>query len=272
MEDWFEKFKKSEQQEQEERLSSLASEQSQVQNPQSPQSQQPQFQTSPPNQQPQNQYSQNQQSQPSKPEESITQLGASYEIKKVAKSSSPKSNFPTALLVVVVVAPLLFVLIMGVMSNKREQVEKKTDNFLYSTLESDYFSLNIDPNYTVNSVIDKKVPFLERHIVSNTKDGQKTLTIVIKDVKFDYNVRDNLSAKARQGNPRMYSEQPFELKSKEGLYYKKREENFEHFVLLVDRSRSILYEITMESPTTFAADMDLEVEFRDILDGITFIN
>jgi len=211
-----------------------------------------------------------QQNQP--PQEAITQLGASYEIKNVTKSKSAKSNFPTVLLVLVVVAPLIFILAMGAISNRQAKKDGKSDNFLFSTLESSYFTLNLDPNYSIDSVVDKKVPFLERHIITSTKDGQKTLTIVIKDVKFDYSVEDNLGAKARRENPKLYSEQTFELHSKQGVYYKKIEENFEHYVLLVDRSRSILYEITMSSPTTFAADMDLEVEFRDTLDKITFIS
>jgi len=251
VEDWFTKYKKNE-----EEVSSIASHQ-------------------PANQIPRQEPHQEQaQSQP--PVESITQLGSSYEIKKVAKSTSDKNSskggFPTALLIIAVITPLLFVFIMGVFSNRNSKIDNKPESFLYTTLESDYFTLNLDPNWTVDSVVDKKVPFLERHIMTNSKDGQKTLTVLIKDVPFDYDVRSNLGAKARQSNPQLYSEQPFELGSLEGLYYKKREENFEHYVLLVDRSKSVLYEITMNSPTTFAGDMDLEVEFRDILDRITFIN
>jgi len=241
VEDWFSNYKKNE----EEQVSSIASGNSGPVGTAIPQNQPPQ--------------------------ESITQLGASYEIKNVTKAKSVKSPFPIALLVLVVVAPLVFILIMGTISNRKDNKGTKNDSFLFSTLESNYFSLSVDPNYVMESVVDKKVPFLERHILTNTKDGQKTLSIVVKDVKFDYNVQDNLGAKARRENPQLYSEQSYELMGNQGMYYRKREENFEHFVLLVDRSRSILYEITMNSPTTFADSIELEVEFRDILDKITFI-
>ena len=90
---------------------------------------------------------------------------------------------------------------MGVISSGDK---KEDDSFLFNTLESEYFSLSIDPEYSVDSVIDKKVPFLERHILTNTVKGQKTLTIMIKDVKFDYSVEDNLGAKARKDNPNMH--------------------------------------------------------------------
>lgn len=241
MEDWFSSYKKNEEQ-----VSSIASGSGESIGAQPPQNQPPQ--------------------------EAITQLGSSYEIKSVTKSKSEKSGFPTTLLVLVVVAPLVFILLMGTISNGRDAKDKKNNSFLFSTLESNYFSLSLDPNYSMDSVIDKKVPFLERHILTNTKDGQKTLSIIVKDVKFDYSIEDNLGAKARQENPQLYSSQSFELQGKQGVYFKKKEENFEHFVLLVDRSRSILYEITMNSPTTFAGSADLEVEFRDILDKITFIS
>ncbi len=255
MDDWFSKYKKSEEQ-----VSSIAPGHSAgasgASNASSTGSAQPQ----------------SYQPHTSPPQEAITQLGSSYEIKNVTKAKSEKSSFPVALLVLAVVLPLVFIMIMGTISNRQEKKDTKSDSFLSSTLESNFFTLSVDPNYSIDSVVDKKVPFLERHILTNTKDGQKTLTIVIKDVPFDYDIEDNLGAKARRENPKLYSEQSYELKGKQGMYYKKREENFEHFVLLLDRSRSVLYEITMNSPTTFATDTALEVEFKDILDKITFIN
>ena len=120
-------------------------------------------------------------------------------------------------------------------------------------------------------MIDKKVPFLERHILTSTLDGQKTLTVVIKDVKFDYSVDDNLGAKARKENSELYREMPFELHGKKGIYFEKTNENFEHFILLVDRDKSVLYEITFNSPTTFATDMELKAEFQELLNKITFL-
>lgn len=261
VEDWFNKYKKSE-----EEVSSIASNQP---------TSQPAYHTHTEFQQPQQPQplqAQPTQPQPQQPREAITQLGSSYEIKKVAKTPSKKTNFPTALLIIAVVTPLLFVFVMGVFSNKSSKEDKKADNFLYTTLESAYFTLNLSPNYTVNSVVDKKVPFLERHIMENNKDGQKTLTILVKDVQFDYDVQNNLGVKARQSSPQMYSEESYQLGSLEGLYYKKLQENFEHHLLLVDRSKSVLYEITMNSPTAFSDDYELGAEFRDILDRITFIN
>ena len=202
------------------------------------------------------------------PKEAITQLGSSYEIKDATVSKKSTRPFPTALLALVVVAPLIFIFAMGALSSGGK---KEDGSFLFNTLESDYFTLSIDPEYSVDSVIDKKVPFLERHILTNTVNGQKTLTMMIKDVKFDYSVEDNLGAKARKDNPALYRETPFELAGRKGLYYRKTEENFEHFILLVDRDRSILYEITMDSPTSFATDLELDEELNEMLSKITFL-
>ena len=202
------------------------------------------------------------------PKEAITQLGSSYEIKEVTVSKKSSRPFPTALLALIVIAPLIFIFAMGVISSGDK---KEDDSFLFNTLESEYFSLSIDPEYSVDSVIDKKVPFLERHILTNTVKGQKTLTIMIKDVKFDYSVEDNLGAKARKDNPNMYRETSFELGGRKGLYFRKIEENFEHFILLVDRDRSVLYEITMNSPTSFATDLELDEELNELLSKITFL-
>lgn len=202
------------------------------------------------------------------PKESITQLGASYEIKKVSSSKQNNRSFPTVLLVLVVIAPLLFVFAMGTLSNRNKD---ENDSFLFNSVESEYFTLTVDSEYTVDSVIDKKVPFLERHILNSNVDGQKTLTIMVKDIKFDYSLDDNLNAKARRENPAMYTETTYELDGKKGLYFRKNEESFEHFILLVDRSKSILYEITMESPTTFANDVDLGTELTNILSNLTFL-
>jgi len=204
----------------------------------------------------------------SEPKEAITQLGSSYEIKDVTVSKKSSRTFPTVLLALVVIAPLVFIFAMGVISTG----DKKDDeSFLFNTLESDYFTLSVDPDFSINSVIDKKVPFLERHILTSTVDGHKTITIMIKDVKFDYSVEDNLGAKARKDNPDMYREVPFELHGKKGLLYKKTQESFEQFILLVDRNRSVLYEITMKSPTSFATDMELDSELNGLLSKITFL-
>jgi len=202
------------------------------------------------------------------PKEAITQLGSSYEIKDVTVSKKSNRPFPTALLALIVVAPLIFIFAMGAISSGDK---KEDDSFLFNTLESEYFTLSIDPEYSVNSVIDKKVPFLERHILTNTVNGQKTLTIMIKDVRFDYNVEDNLGAKIRKENQDMYRETSFELAGKKGLYYRKTQENFEHFILLVDRDRSVLYEITMKSPTSFATDLELDADLNKLLKKVTFL-
>jgi len=203
------------------------------------------------------------------PKEAITQLGSSFEIKNVTVTKKSSRSFPTALLALVVIAPLIFVFAMGALSNShKDQADR---SFLFNTVESDYFTLTVDSDYTVDSVVGKKVPFLERHIFSNTKDGQKTLTILVKDIGFDYSIEENLGAKARRDNPKMYTELPFELEGKQGVYFKKTQESFEHFILLVDRSRSVLYEITMASPTTFANDIELSTKFNDILSNITFL-
>jgi hypothetical protein len=201
--------------------------------------------------------------------ETLTQLGSSYKIKDVTVSKSSNRSFPIALLALVVIAPLLFVFAMGILSTGGGEEENRA--FLFETLESDYFTLTVDPDYSVDSVTNKKVPFLERHILTNTKDGQKTITIMVKDVKFDYDVNDNLGAKARKSEPQTYREDTVEIQGRKGLYYKKTEENFEHFVLLVDRDKSILYEITMQSPTTFATDLELGDEFLSVLNKITFL-
>jgi len=203
------------------------------------------------------------------PKEAITQLGSSFEIKHVTVAKKGSRSFPTALLALVVVAPLIFVFAMGALSNSNK--DKTDKSFLFNTVESEYFTLSVDSDYAVESVVDKKVPFLERHIFSNTKDGQKTLTILVKDIGFDYSLEENLGAKARRDNPQMYSEMPFELDGKQGVYFKKTQESFEHFVLLIDRNRSVLYEITMGSPTTFANDIELSTKFNDILNNITFL-
>jgi len=202
------------------------------------------------------------------PKEAITQLGSSYEIKDVTASKKSNRSFPTALLALIVIAPLIFIFAMGAISNNDK---KEDDSFLFNTLESKYFTLSIDPEYSVNSVIDKKVPFLERHILTNTVNGQKTLIIMIKDVRFDYSVEDNLGAKIRKENQDMYRETSFELAGKKGLYYRKTQENFEHFILLVDRDRSVLYEITMESPTSFATDLELDADLNELLKKVTFL-
>ena len=94
MEDWFNKYKKNE-----EEVSSIASNQP---------ASQPIYQKHTESQQTQPTQ------QPQQPREAITQLGSSYEIKKVAKTPSKKTNFPTALLIIAVVTPLLFVFVMGV--------------------------------------------------------------------------------------------------------------------------------------------------------------
>lgn len=201
--------------------------------------------------------------------ESITQLGSSYEIKSVTKSKQTNRSIPTALLALVVIAPLVFVFAMGALSNSTR--EQRDDSFLFNSVESEYLTLTVDSEYSVDSVTDKQVPFLERHILKSTADGQKTLTLLVKDVRFDYSIEENLGAKARRENPDTYSEAPFELEGNQGIYFKKTKESFEHFILLVDRSKSVLYEITMESPTTFANDIELGTEFNDILNNITFL-
>jgi|GEM_PF-4634149 len=205
---------------------------------------------------------------PDEPKEAITQLGSSYEIKNVTVAKKTNLPFPTALLVFVVIAPLIFVFAMGAFSvGKKEE----KGSFLFDTLESKYFTLGISEGYQADSVVDKKIPFLERHVLTNTTDGQKSVTIMIKDIKFDYDVKENLGAKARDENSAMYSQMPYELGGNKGLYYKKTQESFEHFVLLVDKEKSILYEISMESPTTFATDLDLSSEFQKMLEKITFL-
>lgn len=201
--------------------------------------------------------------------ESITQLGSSYEIKSVTVAKSSNRSFPTALLALVVIAPLVFVFAMGTLSNKSK--DEQNESFLFNTIESDYFTLTVDSDYTTDSVTNKKVPFLERHIFKNTVDGQKTLTILIKDIGFDYSIEESLGARARRDNTDLYNEVAFELSGRQGVYFKKIQESFEHYVLLLDRNKSVLYEITMESPTTFANDIELGTEFSDILNSITFL-
>ena len=208
-------------------------------------------------------------SQPtSTPEGAITQLGSSYQIKNtVSKKKEPKS-FPTALLSLIIIGPIVALFIISAIGNKN--ANKSKGSFLFNTLESKYFTLNYDPGYTIDSVIDKKIPFLEKHELTNTQDGEKYLSIVIKDVKFNYTLDDNTTVKNLRENSKLYSEMPYELHAKQGLYFKKVDENFEHIILLVDRNNSLLYEITFRSPTGLAKDPQLEKEIKEVLNSMTF--
>lgn len=202
------------------------------------------------------------------PRESITQLGSSYQIKDVTVNKKEARNFPVYLLALIVILPAIFIFAVSAFSKNSQ---KKDDSFLFDTLESKYFTVNVPQGYQVNSIIDKKVPFLEQHTLTSNDDGEKTITITVKSVNFNYDLSDNKEVKARRDKPDLYSEEPYELNSKQGLYFKKTSENFEQMVFLVDRSRSLLYEIKFLSATNFSNNADLENEFKNMLKSMTFL-
>ncbi len=204
-----------------------------------------------------------------RPREAITQLGASYQIKDVTKSKREAKPFPTVLLALIVVVPVILIFTVSALSGKKG---KQDESFLFNTLESEYFTYNYNPEYEAQSIIDKKIPFLESHTLKSFADGEKTLTLTVKDVKFDYNLNESTLVKARRENKGIYDEKDFELNSKRGLYFAKTDENFEHLVVLVDRNRNVLYEIMLFSTTNFANDSELEEEFnQEVLKSITFL-
>jgi hypothetical protein len=150
-------------------------------------------------------------------------------------------------------------------------LNKSDASFIFNTLESKYFTLNVPPDYEISSIVDKKIPYLEQHTLTSDVDGQKTLTVTVKDVKFDYDLANNKEVIAKRDNPTIYQEEPYELNAKQGLIFKKVDENFEHQIFLVDRNRSLLYEIRFFSPTNFSNDTELAQELENILKGMTFL-
>jgi hypothetical protein len=202
------------------------------------------------------------------PRESITQLGSSYKIKDVTINKKEPRSFPIYILILIVVLPVIFIFVVSALSKSSQ---KKDDSFIYDTLESKYFTINVPPGYQVDSITDKKIPYLEQHTLTSNDDGQKVLTITVKAVSLNYDLANNKEVSARRSNPGMYSEEPYTLNSKEGLYFKKTSENFEDLVVLVDRNRNLLYEIKFLSTTNFSNNADLEKEFQNILQSMTFL-
>ena len=202
--------------------------------------------------------------------EQITQLGATYKVKErvTTRQEQPQKSFPSGILAMVVIVPLMVLFLLGAVGNKNE---KSKGSFLFDTLESKYFTMSVNPDYEINSVVDKKIPFLEKHDLINNSDGEKYMSIVIKDVKFNYTLDDNSLIKGKRELSKLYDEMPYELNSKQGLYFKKIDENFEHTVFLVDRNNSLLYEITYSSVTSLANNVTLQKEFRDMLNTLTFL-
>ena len=199
--------------------------------------------------------------------EQISQLG-SYQISDVTVAKKSSKPFATWILALVIIIPIVFIFSISALSGGKEE---ESDAFLFNTLESEYFTMTTRPGYAIQSVVDKKVPFVERHILNSDEDGQKTLTIIIKDVQFDYKVEENSGARARSQNAQLYDGWDYELHNKQGTYFKKTDENFEHYVVLVDRNRSVLYEILFESPTRFWDDEAMGVELKEILKSVTFL-
>lgn len=205
-----------------------------------------------------------------KPKEAITQLGSDYSIKSVTKPKEEKKEFPALMLLAAVLIPVVLLIIIGIVS-KGANNKDDSKSFLFNTLESKYFTINHGPDYKVVSAVDKKVPFLEKHELTSTQNGQKRLTIVIKDVKFDYDLQQNSNLRARRDASDLYTEEPFTLQSREGFYLKKRDENFEHMIIVMDRSNSLLYEIQFFSDTSLAKNDALEAELKEFLNSFTFL-
>ena len=205
---------------------------------------------------------------PPKPE-SITQLGPTYEVKKVSVKKEDKGGFPGLIFSLIIIIPIMLLLTLGMVSRKREITEEKS--FLFKTIESKYFTANYPPDYDIHSAVDKTVPFIEKHTLTSDVDGQKTLDLIIKDIPFDYGLRDNTRVKVVRDKSEFYDEKPYELSSKEGTYFTKIEENFEHLVVLIDRNRSLVYEIVFVSQTSLSENLKLEREFVEFLNSITFL-
>lgn len=201
-------------------------------------------------------------------QEPITELSPSYKIKGFSAVKQEEKNFPYALVAGVVIVPIMALFIIGALSNKNSKNSKVP--FLKQTLESKYFSMTYPPDYIVQSVVDKRVPFLEKHDLTSTRDGQKTLSLVIKDVKFDYEADNNTAVKARRENSTLYEELSIEIKGKQGFHFKRKEDNFEHLIVFIDRKNSVLYEILFSSPSNMAANTGLENELNDMLKSIVF--
>lgn len=207
--------------------------------------------------------------------EEITGLGSSYQIKDVTaskKSTGSDGGMSTLMKVLIaaaVLVPFSALLIFSSISKQKAQEEEKA--FLFGTIESKYFTLNYGAEYSIRSAIDQKIPFLEKHTLTSTGDAQKRMEIIVKDVRFGYQLDDNSNVKARRATKDIYTEEKFELDSKDGYYYKKIDENFEHFVVLIDRQRSLLYEISFTSTTSLATNPQLESEFKGLLNSMTFL-
>ncbi len=201
-------------------------------------------------------------------DEAVSQIKKSYEIKNFAVKKSDKS-ISSWLLGFIIISPILLIFAISSIANRNSK--SNSGSFLYKTLESKYFSINVPHHYNINSVIDKKVPFIERHILTSTEDGQKEISILIKDVKFDYELNNNLLYKQREANSDLYSLEPYKLKYKEGYYFKKKSENFEHVILLADRSKSVIYEIVATNPSAFFDDTVMQSEINEMLESITFL-
>ncbi len=200
-------------------------------------------------------------------DESITQLGSSYRINDVTVKKAGK-GMPSWLLTAIIVTPIVLIFLMSALSNKES---KKEESFLFKTLESKYFTMNFSPDYEATSVVDKKVPFLEKHDLISKTNGEKNFSLTIKEVKFDYSLDNNSLVRANRESTDKYSEEPYKLKYKEGLYFKKKTDNFEHTALIVDRSKSILYEISFSSPSGLYNDENLTKEMESFMDSLTFL-
>lgn len=215
--------------------------------------------------------------QPQAQEGAITQLGSSYEIKhtttgakSAAATNQEKKEFPYALLLAAILIPAILLVLVGGMVKGRP-TNTKDKAFLYNTIESKYFTLNHGPEYTVESAVDKKVPFLEKHTLTSSTDNQKTLNIIIKDVSFDYDLNNNSNVRARRDKPDIYLEEPVKIQNRDGVYFKKNSENFEHMIVAIDRSNSVLYEIQFYSPTSLATDETLASEMAQFISTMTLL-
>lgn len=217
------------------------------------------------------------QTQDQQPVDTLTQLGdtkPSYEIKNVTSQISAKEKskgLPSWAIPLAVVIPLVVLLTIGLIASKPQSDKKPEASFIFNTLESKYFTLNYSPDYEVQSTVDKTVPFLEKHTLTNNISGNKTLSIVIKNISFNYDIEKNSAVIARRQNSDMYKELPYNINLKEGMYFKKTTENFEHLIVVVDRNQSVLYEIMFYSTSNLSGDVGLEQEFKELLNSMTFL-
>ncbi|OGC45879.1 hypothetical protein A2V49_04170 [candidate division WWE3 bacterium RBG_19FT_COMBO_34_6] len=211
-------------------------------------------------------------------EEAITALGGTYEVKSIPlkkagtifKGSDERKKFPMWLAAVIIAVPIIILFTLSAISAKKE-TDKKDDAFLFKTIESKYFTMSYGAEYTADSSIDKKVPFLEKHTLTTPTGGDKTLSIMVKDVKFDYSLDENTAVRARRENSAMYKELPYDFHTKQGLYFTRLDGNYESLVVFIDRSKSLLYEIMFFSPSNFAQNTGLEEEFKGFLSNMTLL-